>query len=630
MPPFRYEACAAQRPSAAPLVPRENPVCLAYGALWCKTCYSPAAMIPQVSKSRAISRRWLVVVLAAAWFAGALFACSGAPRARHTVPSGTSRSDQGARAAQPMTISVVGTNDVHGRIASLPWLGGYVRNLRQARERDGGAVLLIDGGDMFQGTLESNLVKGASVIEAYNTLGYTAAAIGNHEFDFGPVGPPILADAGEDARGALKARAAEARFPLLTANVMLSDRSGLFSAPNIVASHLMDVRGVKVGILGITTEQTPYATIAANFEGLSIRPLAEAVHDEATRLRSAGAQVLIVAAHAGGKCESFESPDDLTSCDAEQEIFAVARALPAGDVHVIVAGHTHAKVAHRVNGIAIIEAGAFGEAFGRVDLHLDGDPPRVIDTRLYAPQQLCPGGEAPSSEETAAVCRPGNYEGAPVSPDRRVHAVIQRYLDEARSIRVRPIAATVAATLGNLFADVIRELTPGADLAIMNGRGIRNELPAGPLFYGELYETMPFENRFATFSMRADHLKKAIGRQLMEDRGGFLAISGVRAFAECEGGGLQVTLERANGRRIRDAEVLRVATNDFVATGGSGILADLSFVEDPRLDREGPMVRDAAATLIARRGVISPTDPRLFDPQRPRVVYPGSLPVTCP
>ena len=80
--------------------------------------------------------------------------------------------------------------------------------------------MLVDAGDMFQGTLESNLGEGAAVVRAYNLLGYDAAAVGNHEFDYGPVGPaPTPRAPGDDARGALKARAAEARFPFLDANL---------------------------------------------------------------------------------------------------------------------------------------------------------------------------------------------------------------------------------------------------------------------------------------------------------------------------------------------------------------------------------------------------------------------------
>src|SRR4051812_13782702 len=97
--------------------------------------------------------------------------------------------------ATPVTLSIVGTNDLHGGILPRDGRGGvallsaYVNNLRAARRADGGGVLLVDGGDMFQGTLESNTSEGASVVAVYNALGYTAATVGNHEFDFGPTGP---------------------------------------------------------------------------------------------------------------------------------------------------------------------------------------------------------------------------------------------------------------------------------------------------------------------------------------------------------------------------------------------------------------------------------------------------------
>src|SRR5690606_18472831 len=118
------------------------------------------------------------------------------------------------------TISIVGTNDLHGHIGALPLLGGHLANLRRARAHDG-AVLLIDGGDMFQGTLESNLEEGASVVRAYEALGYDAVTIGNHEFDYGPIGPRATPRAGtDDPRGALRARMAEADYPFLSANLL--------------------------------------------------------------------------------------------------------------------------------------------------------------------------------------------------------------------------------------------------------------------------------------------------------------------------------------------------------------------------------------------------------------------------
>ena len=156
-------------------------------------------------RSGSVTIRGLGNVVVAVALALALGACGGLRRGART---------------RTVTLTIVGTNDLHGHIEVLPVLGGFLANLRRARARDGG-VLLLDAGDMFQGTLESNLGEGAPVIAAYNVLGYTAAAIGNHEFDFGPVGAAAASrEPGDDPRGALRARAVEAHFPLLAANLI--------------------------------------------------------------------------------------------------------------------------------------------------------------------------------------------------------------------------------------------------------------------------------------------------------------------------------------------------------------------------------------------------------------------------
>ena len=136
-----------------------------------------------------------------------------------SIAACSSQGDTETPASDSVLISVIGTNDVHGellaaeRSGGLTTLSGYVHAIRTARARDGGTVLLIDAGDMWQGTLESNLVEGRSVVEAYNAMGYTAAAIGNHEFDFGPEGEKAIATSeADDPRGALRQRIIEADF----------------------------------------------------------------------------------------------------------------------------------------------------------------------------------------------------------------------------------------------------------------------------------------------------------------------------------------------------------------------------------------------------------------------------------
>ena len=174
----------------------------------------------------------------------------------------------GCSQSEPLRLSLIGTNDVHGALlagenrSGLAAMSGYVNAVRAARQADDGAVLLIDAGDMWQGTLESNITEGASVVAAFNAMQYTAAAIGNHEFDFGPAGPlPIPESKADDPRGALKQRAREAEFPFLAAN-LIDEATGLPVAwDNVQPSVIVDVENVKVGINDrVKYDRTPDCT----------------------------------------------------------------------------------------------------------------------------------------------------------------------------------------------------------------------------------------------------------------------------------------------------------------------------------------------------------------------------------
>jgi 5'-nucleotidase len=537
-----------------------------------------------------------------------------------------------ARPRGPVTLTILGTNDRHGALELLPILAGYVDNVRAARAADGGAVLLLDGGDLFQGTLESNLAEGAPVVAAMNALGYAATAVGNHEFDFGPVGPAIVAQApGDDPRGALKARIAEARFPFLAANLL--DQATGQHVDWVPSSTMVETAGVKVGIVGALTEATAVTTMPANFKGLAMAPAAAAITAEARRLRAAGATVVVVVAHLGGKCTKLSDPDDLSSCDPSEEIMKVAPAIPPGLVDVIVAGHTHAAMAHRIAGIAIIEAYSSGRAFGRVDLSV-GPGGVVAGVRIHPPRDLCPG--AGGKPVAAAACAPGDYEGRPVVASPAMAQVVAPALERARQQREEPVGVELETAIprqydlesaeGNLFADLLLAARPGADVGLVNGGSLRAELPAGRLTFGAFYQAMPFDNRLAVVHMRGKDLRTAVAANL-ESSAGILSLGGATAAAACRGDRLVVELRDRAGKPIDDDRPLAVVTSDFLASGGDGVIGRLHLPDGATQVAE-VLVRDAMLqALRAQRGPISARE--LLDPARPRIAYPGKRPVRC-
>jgi 5'-nucleotidase len=529
----------------------------------------------------------------------------------------------------PHTITIIGTNDLHGALDRLPLLAGFVANVRAARAADGGGVLLLDGGDLFQGTLESNLAEGADVVRAYNQLHYDASAIGNHEFDYGPVGPPVTAKApGDDPRGALKKNIADAKFQFLSANITDDATGKPIAWPNLRASTTIEVAGVKVGIVGVSTKATPTTTMPANFKGLHMTASAQAVAAEAKALRANGADIIVVVAHIGSECKDIHHHDDVSSCDKRAELFELVEALPKGAVDAIVAGHTHNQVAHSIDGVAVIESWSSGRAFGRIDFQVADH--KIVATTIHEPQMMCPLDE---NHDPVAVdkCRPDDYEGRPVIADPAVKQIVADAIARAGNKRDEKLGVTLTGTitkayltesaLGNFFTDLMLAAHPEAQIALTNGGGLRASLPAGELTYGQLFQSMPFDNRFALVDVDGATVKTLVIGNLKRGAGIF-SWGGLVTTAKCDGKNLDVQIAIA-GKPLEESARYKLVTSDFLASGGDGALKKLppsSMVFTDEIIRES-----IADVLRARKGTIDPK--QLVTPKR--LSYPGRRPVKC-
>ncbi len=530
-----------------------------------------------------------------------------------------------APVAGPVVITLIGTNDVHGRIDSLPILGGYLANLRAVRGDEG--VVVVDAGDMFQGTLESNLAEGVPMVMGYDALRYDAVTLGNHEFDYGPVGPSSTPRGkSDDPRGALKARAKEATFPFLTANIVDGATDRPLDFPNFHPTALLTKKdGVKIGLIGISTEDTPKTTIAINFAGLKVLPPAAVVKARALELRKQGANLVVVIAHAGGKCLTYGEDDK--GCDEKQEIMRLAEAIPEGTVDAIVAGHTHDGMANRVHGTPIIESFSYGKDFGRIDFTFDAASHALKKTDILPP--------TPLKTDVA-------YLGKPVVPDEALAAKLKHFTDDSRALKESLLGVELAtpltrdhgheSPLGNLFADMLLRSRPNAQVGMMNGGGLRADLPAGPLRYGSLFEAMPFDNRLAVIHLTGAELRRIVTENL-ESSHGIASWAGIRVLADCACDKLTVKLQKSTGKGgvgpgggfIADTEHVSLVTSDFIALGGDAVAVPPNSVTF-----EDELLRDAFETqlrALASHPPLSSGD--LYDPGHRRVLYPGERPVSC-
>ena len=180
------------------------------------------------------------------------------------------------------------------------------------------------------------------------------------------------------------------------------------------ASTIVETAGIRVGLIGVMTFDGLSRTLIANVGGLTTTPLVPAIATEAERLRRQGADIVVLVAHAGGRCEDTSDAHDLSTCDQRSEIFEVVRGLPRGTLQAIVAGHTHGSMAQVFEGVPITSVPEGGIQFGRMDLNVDTATRRVAGVRVYPPRNICTRVNPATGDcQSAANGVPEQYQGSP-------------------------------------------------------------------------------------------------------------------------------------------------------------------------------------------------------------------------
>jgi 5'-nucleotidase len=394
---------------------------------------------------------------------------------------------------------------------------------------------------------------------------------------------------------------------------------------NVQPSTLLTVRGIPVGVIGVTTIETAAVTIGVNVTGLTFAPLAAAIAREATALRARGATVIVVLAHAGGRCTRLDDPHDSSSCDQMAEIVNVLHDLPSGLVDVIAAGHTHQAMAQEVGGTAVVEAYSTGRSFSRVDVEVKRSSGAIVSKHIFPPQDVVAG----------------RYEGQQVTPDGAASAAILPAVRQAVTLKNQPLGVHLQSAfargdqqdetaLADMVTDGMLASVPSADVAIGNGGSLRTDLQPGPLTYGQMYELYPFDNRLVTLTLTGDQLTHIVAYSLTRrvQPTELLPIAGFSVDAWCEGGSLRVALRRASGKPVRPTDRLTVVTSDFVAGGGDGVLGPAGALGQIGTVPGAPLLRESVvAWLKGRGGRLDAND--FMSSERRRWHFPSPRPVMC-
>jgi 2',3'-cyclic-nucleotide 2'-phosphodiesterase (5'-nucleotidase family) len=482
-------------------------------------------------------------------------------------------------------LRVLGINDFHGNVrphrpafADGREVGGaaaLATYFRLARQAVDAPTVLIDGGDTMQGTPLSNLSLGRATVDFYNNVGFHAAALGNHEFDWGVQ--------------VLRQRMADARFPWLSANLWVA---GTDTLPSWVrGSRTLVLPGcaagppacdsVRVGVIGLSTTATPRATLPSHVAPYEFVDEAETIDRYVPTLRAQGVDFVIVTIHEGGRCST-----ETGGCSGP--IFDIAARLHHRP-DLIVSGHSHTVLNTRAAGVPIVQSGAEGSRFSIVDL----ERVSLDSVAVYVREQ------------------PVTYTDR-VLPDSAVTALLAPYLAEFGPLLAEEITRFDEPLLrqlgehplGNLIADAQRRAS-GAEITFMNNGGIRTDLRAGPVTYEHLFRLQPFANTLVTMDLSGEQLIRLLEQVLSRGRPG-AHVSGLQVrYAPGAAAGARVrAVITEDGRPLDRARAYRVAVNNFLAEGGDGLTA---LLEGSRVEHTGIVDLEA---LIAHLRVL-PRPPSL-------------------
>jgi 2',3'-cyclic-nucleotide 2'-phosphodiesterase (5'-nucleotidase family) len=488
------------------------------------------------------------------------------------------------------------TNDIHGHIAPEPArfmnpefpppLGGapsaaaYIKRVRAEAAAAGEDVLLVDVGDIFQGTPIGNKTEGRAVVEYFNAIGYDLVVPGNHDFDLGR-------DVAEDL-------AERSDFPWVAANLIEESTGEVVDW--CVPTLMLERAGLRIGVVGIITPGTAAMSFPENIAGLEFRPMAPTIAKYRDRLREQGADIIFLGIHEGlpydpeaGWQEIAGAVEQATDDGRESEmaphqekqedqgyhaanysgegipnLMELVNMVPGIDIAV--GGHTHQGYQEPwidpVNHTMCFETYGNGSGLGHAILLVDPQLKEIV------------GWERSHDRGTIVTLFEDQHW-----PDQEIAEVIRPHQEKAEQEMARVVGETAvpltrgdagANVMGNLVTDAMRTRFE-ADFSFQNLGGLRANLPAGPITAGDVFRVLPFGNELVLVEMQGAMIRRVIERKLRGNSRG-ICISGAEVVYDKTRPDWDRVVELTIGGEPLDPEATYQAVfTNFLLEGNSGL-----------------------------------------------------------
>ncbi|QCJ44131.1 bifunctional 2',3'-cyclic-nucleotide 2'-phosphodiesterase/3'-nucleotidase [Bacillus sp. S3] len=492
---------------------------------------------------------------------------------------------------QNVHVQLLGINDYHGQLdtwrdikdkdgkvvdhsGGIEYLAGY---LKEREATNPSNTLMLAAGDQVGASAPvSALLQDEPTIRFMNEIGFDAATIGNHEFDEGVPEMLRLINGGSHPATVDKYGAFEgADFPVVAANVEYEDTGKLILDPYVIK----EVDGVKIGIIGVVTTLTPEIVIKSAVKNVKFTDEVTAINKYTKELEAKGVKSIVVLAHNPGS-----SKTDGTG--AAGEVVEFAKKVDP-QVDVIYGAHDHKYLRSVVNGITVVQSWSYGTAFSDIDLTIDPLTGDVIKDQTKA--------------EVVDTLH------SKIQPDAKIQAELKEYKDAIAPILNRKIGETEVEltrtpnasgeqVLGNIIADSMR-WQMDTQMGFMNPGGIRNDINAGEITWGELFNVQPFGNDLIKMTVTGDVLKELLNQQWADPtRAKMLQISGLYYTYDDSKPYMSRILDiyEEDGTPIKKDSKYTITVNNFMAGGGDGYGALLKGTDKV----QGPTDLDALVNYI--------------------------------
>lgn len=476
------------------------------------------------------------------------------------------------------TISILHTTDLHGHILptrdydSNPDLGGLARcatAIRQWRQTNP-HTLLVDIGDVCQGTAVSHASRGALLMRLFNHLGYDAWTLGNHDFDWGPE--------------ALSANLGLSQAAVLGANLSLSSipAAGLGESWKKVRPWVMrEAGGFRIALIGLVTPGLPYWLSPETLGGVIAGDPAAALRQSIAEARAQKADAIVVMAHFGWRFED----------DFANPLREILREAPGADA--LLAGHTHQdKASWMTEGVLCSQAAYFGIHLGRLELEFDLATRKLVDRKASTTRMDATYAADPQVLELAAA----DLEASAKELSRKVATVTRTFAGAGRDNEV-------AKLLCSCFAEALDRAKSPVD-GVFHGTFGTGDLTAGDLTVGDCWKLLPYENLLTTAELDVPSILEV----LREERSVRKSDRILWPFeVRFRGDGSVLSFKR-DGKNVDPAARLRIAFNTYDAQSGGRTLMKLrTILESPAAKRVTTRIDTRTALIegLQRRGTLA-------------------------